>query len=191
MPGNGKVSCLFITSYKQFQRTRSNICIFSWWWIGAPSLVNWSGCFCSPSFRWGDVWELHWTNVSSCVAFQWCGTEITDYFLLHFFCTVSRVILTAILNFFYHSVFIMCIVEIADKFRHTWLMTVTDTCFQKQPLEIKSFYMVKETLISWGGWWKSSFMALQFNSANISTNIFVYRCLFQNEEFLLPDVPKQ
>lgn len=32
----------------------------------------------------------------------------------------------------------MFIVEIADKFRHTWLMTVIDTCFQKIPPQIKS-----------------------------------------------------
>lgn len=49
---------------------------------------------------------------------------------------MSRVTLTD--DFFNHSVFLMLIVYIADKFRHTWLMTVTDTCFQKIPLEIKS-----------------------------------------------------
>lgn len=105
------------------------------------------------------VLGLLWARVHSCAAFQWCGTDITDHFLLPFFCTMSRVTLTAIWFFFYHSVFLMFIVEIADKFRHTWLMTYW-YLLSKNTSWNKISYVVKEILISWAGWWNSSFMVL-------------------------------
>lgn len=88
------------------------------------------------------VLGLLWANISLYAAFQRCGTDITDYFLLPFFCTVSSYFDSYLI--FFITLFIMFIVEIEDKFRHTWLMTVIDTCFQKPPLEIKSFIWSKK-----------------------------------------------
>lgn len=158
-----KASCLFASSLKQFQRTHSSVCIFSHWCIDTPfSWIYQAGFVLHLSDEDMVLW-IPGVRVSSCAAFQWC-TDRTDCFLPPIFCIVCRVILTDIwlFIFFYHSVLIMFMIEIADKFRHRWLMTVMDTYFQKPPLEIKSFI-----------WWKN------INFMRWMIEIFLYGTLVQ------------
>lgn len=114
---------------------------------------------------------LPWVNVSSRATFQQRGTDVRYCFLLPFFCTVSGYCNSwFFLSFIVHNVH--------NRNCRQILTYVAYNCYRyllsKNTSWNKIIYMVKETLISWGRWWKSSFMALQFSGTNIQTNIFMY-----------------